>query len=138
MESGTPENEKDSSTEKGLLVPPAASDSATTPAAVENGLGDATPDEMPTEKIGTSSEEAQSPTSPSEGTSEVASPTSPTSPTSGDEKQTEKKKEKKKKWSFRSISFSKKDKQKPSKKQQQQEENGDIEKVPEEVQTKFL
>lgn len=41
----------------------------------------------------------------------------------------------KKKWSFRSISFSKKDKQKPAKKDKDGEEkvNGDCEKVPEEV-----
>jgi hypothetical protein len=52
-----------------------------------------------------------------------------------------KKKEKvKKKWSFRSISFSKKDKQKPNKEKKKDDEankekatNGECEKVPEEV-----
>lgn len=61
------------------------------------------------------------------------------------------KKEKvKKKWSFRSISFSKKDKQKPSKKEKDnkdaavaeetpaQETNGECEKVPEEVSQTFF
>lgn len=45
------------------------------------------------------------------------------------------KKEKvKKKWSFRSISFSKKDKQKPIKKDDKETKtNGEIENVPEEV-----
>lgn len=45
------------------------------------------------------------------------------------------KKEKKKRWSFRSFSFSKKDKQKPAKKE---ETNGECEKVPEEVSSKSI
>lgn len=44
------------------------------------------------------------------------------------------KKEKKKRWSFRSFSFSKKDKQKPTKKEETT--NGECEKVPEEVSSK--
>lgn len=44
------------------------------------------------------------------------------------------KKEKKKRWSFRSFSFSKKDKQKPVKKEEAT--NGECEKVPEEVSSK--
>lgn len=48
------------------------------------------------------------------------------------------KKEKvKKRWSFRSFSFSKKDKQKPAKKEEAELTNGECEKVPEEV-SKFV
>lgn len=43
----------------------------------------------------------------------------------------------KKKWSLRSISFSRKDKQKPSKKEEEKT-NGDIEKVAEEVSSIFM
>uniref|UniRef100_A0A182VTY5 Uncharacterized protein n=1 Tax=Anopheles minimus TaxID=112268 RepID=A0A182VTY5_9DIPT len=44
----------------------------------------------------------------------------------------------KKKWSFRSLSFSKKDKQKPAKKEKDEERvNGECEKVPEEVSDVF-
>lgn len=60
-----------------------------------------------------------------------AGATSPTSETAESNKKPKKEKVKKK-WSFRSISFSKKDKQKPAKKEEEKT-NGEIEKVPEEV-----
>lgn len=68
----------------------------------------------------------------------------------GDSNKKPKKEKVKKKWSFRSISFSKKDKQKPSKKENKDKDaavaeetpaeqtNGDCEKVPEEVSQTFI
>ncbi|RZC31915.1 pollen-specific leucine-rich repeat extensin-like protein 1 [Asbolus verrucosus] len=62
------------------------------------------------------------------------------SPENGDkddgtpENKKNKEKSKKKKWSFRSISFSKKDKSKPSK---ESEKNGDVKEVVEEVSKRF-
>lgn len=54
----------------------------------------------------------------------------------GDSNKKPKKEKVKKKWSFRSISFSKKDKQKPAKKDEAT--NGECEKVPEEVSLLFI
>ncbi|KZC14099.1 hypothetical protein WN55_06331 [Dufourea novaeangliae] len=68
--------------------------------------------------------------SPAETTAEVTTPTEPTaaSPnttaTSPESKETKKKEKMKKKWSFRSISFSKKDKNKPAR--EEAPKNGDV------------
>lgn len=66
-----------------------------------------------------------------------AGATSPTTETAADSNKKPKKEKVKKKWSFRSISFSKKDKQKPAKKEEEKT-NGEIEKVPEEVSVWFF
>ncbi|KOX72094.1 hypothetical protein WN51_00955 [Melipona quadrifasciata] len=67
--------------------------------------------------------------SPAETAAEVTTPTegtpaSPNTVTSPDSKETKKKEKMKKKWSFRSISFSKKDKNKPAR--EEAPKNGDV------------
>ncbi|KYQ54796.1 hypothetical protein ALC60_06398 [Trachymyrmex zeteki] len=75
-------------------------------------------EETKQESSGDSPAEVAEVTTPTEAT-----PASPNTATSPDNKET-KKKEKKKKWSFRSISFSKKDKTKPSR--DETPKNGDV------------
>uniref|UniRef100_A0A6P7GAY2 A-kinase anchor protein 200-like n=1 Tax=Diabrotica virgifera virgifera TaxID=50390 RepID=A0A6P7GAY2_DIAVI len=82
------------------------------------------------------SEDAKTPESESENVNEseksIENTENKTEETAEAKKQKEKKK---KKWSFRSISFSKKDKSKPSK---DSEKNGDVKEVAEEVSNNFL
>ncbi|XP_029159436.1 A-kinase anchor protein 200-like [Nylanderia fulva] len=75
-------------------------------------------EETKQESSGESPAEVAEVTTPTEAT-----PASPNTATSPDNKET-KKKDKKKKWSFRSISFSKKDKTKPSR--EEAPKNGDV------------
>lgn len=97
-------------------------DSTTLPPAAESG-------ETPSVKTEESSEEAEKPaevstTTVDENKSEPTSPASPSenAPSSNEEApSSEKKKKPKKKWSFRSFSFSKKDKVKPASKEEKQE-----------------
>lgn len=70
------------------------------------------PGELPTETA-----EVTTPT-------EATTPASPNTATSPDSKETKKKEKMKKKWSFRSISFSKKDKNKPAR--EEAPKNGDV------------
>ncbi|XP_017760123.1 PREDICTED: calphotin-like [Eufriesea mexicana] len=68
---------------------------------------------------------AESPTETAEVTTPTeANPASPNTATSPDNKETKKKEKMKKKWSFRSISFSKKDKNKPAR--EEAPKNGDV------------
>ncbi|EFN81082.1 hypothetical protein EAI_03791, partial [Harpegnathos saltator] len=75
-------------------------------------------EEAKPESTGESPAEVAEVTTPTEGT-----PASPNAVASPDSKEA-KKKDKKKKWSFRSISFSKKDKTKPSR--DETRKNGDV------------
>ncbi|KAG7213410.1 hypothetical protein KM043_002695 [Ampulex compressa] len=78
------------------------------------------PEETKQESSGESPAEAAEVTTPTEGT-----PASPnTTAISPDSKETKKKEKMKKKWSFRSISFSKKDKSKPAR--EEAPKNGDV------------
>ncbi|XP_068972348.1 A-kinase anchor protein 200-like isoform X2 [Bombus flavifrons] len=76
-------------------------------------------EETKQEPAGESPAETAEVTTPTEGT-----PASPNTVTSPDNKETKKKEKMKKKWSFRSISFSKKDKNKPAR--EEAPKNGDI------------
>lgn len=67
------------------------------------------------------SEEVSSPTT-EDDKQEASSPASPTEAATEEEPGSEKKKKPKKRWSFRSFSFSKKDKQKPASKEEKQQE----------------
>ena len=91
----------------------------------------------------TPTEEANK-TAITENGDETLNETKPAEEVTADSQKKPKKEKVKKKWSFRSISFSKKDKQKPSKKDKKDDEkkddaaaekttNGECEKVPEEV-----
>ncbi|XP_076766383.1 uncharacterized protein LOC143433123 [Xylocopa sonorina] len=76
-------------------------------------------EETKQESAGESPAETAEVTTPTEGT-----PASPNTATSPDSKETKKKEKMKKKWSFRSISFSKKDKNKPAR--EEAPKNGDV------------
>ncbi|XP_043580177.1 A-kinase anchor protein 200-like isoform X3 [Bombus pyrosoma] len=76
-------------------------------------------EETKQEPAGESPAETAEVTTPTEGT-----PASPNTVTSPDNKETKKKEKMKKKWSFRSISFSKKDKNKPAR--EEAPKNGDV------------
>ncbi|XP_048261502.1 A-kinase anchor protein 200 isoform X2 [Bombus terrestris] len=76
-------------------------------------------EETKQEPAGESPAETAEVTTPTEGT-----PASPNAVTSPDNKETKKKEKMKKKWSFRSISFSKKDKNKPAR--EEAPKNGDV------------
>lgn len=131
------ENEKDNVPEK-VVVPEdisaggdAKPEEATTPAVVENGVA-ATENDVANTTTGTLDEsKASDATEATEQSTDAAADKKP------------KKEKTKKRWSFRSFSFSKKDKQKPEKRKNAEDAaandstpavtNGDCEKVVEEV-----
>nr|XP_034187462.1 A-kinase anchor protein 200-like [Osmia lignaria] len=80
---------------------------------------EAKPEETKQESAGESAAETAEATTPTE-----ANPASPNAVTSPENKETKKKDKMKKKWSFRSISFSKKDKSKPAR--EEAPKNGDV------------
>ncbi|GBP60456.1 hypothetical protein EVAR_37492_1 [Eumeta japonica] len=109
LDNGTPENEKDATTEK------------------ENK-----------EKEGETEKTVPLTNGDSEAAPEAEAVNGSDAPAAGQEAGKKPKKEKvKKKWSLRSISFSRKDKPKQDKKQKEEEPkaNGEPEKVPEEIET---
>lgn len=122
VETDAAENEKDSSTEK---------ESTTT-----GGAGDASA----ASASSPTTEKAESDSDATNKTQENGSADETLNDSKSAEDSNKKPKKVKKKWSFRSISFSKKDKQKPVKKDKEGEEkvNGECEKVPEEVSTTFV
>lgn len=80
--------------------------------------------EAATEKVANAEEAMSTPTkmtSQEESKQEASNPASPSETATPEEGGSEKKKKSKKKWSFRSFSFSKKDKQKPASKEEKQE-----------------
>lgn len=80
--------------------------------------------EAATEKVANAEEVMSTPTKTTtqeESKQEASSPASPSETATPEEGGSEKKKKSKKKWSFRSFSFSKKDKQKPASKEEKQE-----------------
>ena len=87
-------------------------------AAAVSAETESTPKKAEKEQSEDNSEEAV-PTTPSEDKEEASSPASPSDGT--EEGSSEKKKKPKKKWSFRSWSFSKKDRVKPNTKEEKQE-----------------
>ena len=113
--------------------------------AVENEKDVTTEKEIIVEEIPT---EDANKTTATENGDESLNEGKPAEEVTADSQKKPKKEKVKKKWSFRSISFSKKDKQKPSKKDKKDEEkkdeatadkttNGECEKVPEEVSSFF-
>lgn len=122
VESDAAENEKDASTEKESNKDGAGDASAT--ASVSSPTTEKQPAESDSDAANKTQENGGS-----------ADETLNDSKTAAAEDSNKKPKKVKKKWSFRSISFSKKDKQKPAKKEKEGEEkvNGECEKVPEEV-----
>lgn len=111
--------------------------------AVENEKDVTTEKEVKEITVETPSDDANKTTATENG-DETLNESKPAEEVTADSQKKPKKEKVKKKWSFRSISFSKKDKQKPSKKDKKDEDkkdeasldkttNGDCEKVPEEV-----
>lgn len=133
VESDAAENEKDASTEKesskdgGAGGDAAAAESASSPIAASSPVAA----DKTAETTVTSDSDAGNKTLENGSTADETLNDSKAAA----EDSNKKPKKVKKKWSFRSISFSKKDKQKPAKKEKDGEEkvNGDCEKVPEEV-----
>lgn len=137
VESDAAENEKDASTEKesskdGGAGGDAAAESASSPIAASSPVAA----DKTAETTVTSDSDAGNKTLENGSTADETLNDSKAAA----EDSNKKPKKVKKKWSFRSISFSKKDKQKPAKKEKDGEEkvNGDCEKVPEEVSGFFV
>nr|CAH7737491.1 unnamed protein product [Callosobruchus chinensis] len=131
------ENAKDSTAEKD------AAGGAATPAAAEevkeNGVAEpegAAPAKSAVEGDATAAGDQLNESALSQGEK------TPEGATDGKTEETEAKKKegknKKKKWSFRSISFSKKDKSKPTTASKEAEKNGEVKEVAEEVSYFFL
>lgn len=138
------ENEKDIATEKEQIAPvaiaengsesPAAEIEAAASKLIENGINAVTNaiDETTTTLLNDSK---LSEAAVAVGEEAVIAVEENASATGDEDSNKKQKKEKKKRWSFRSFSFSKKDKQKPAKKDDSATAatNGECEKVPEEV-----